>query len=279
MRDDIVKYLGTVAHSTAKAISERIGLERGEVSLELNRMHAEALVEREKRGGGGNEYVYWLVNSATVTQTEIALPKVQNEPPPMPPVAAAKPEVQSKLSAIEQDRDRLQAEVLDLRITASNQREKIRVLEAQRTSMEASIKQDVLSVSERYDALIAEHQKEHQRAAASWQATITTLSEEIETLREQIAAAHRPIGASVAEALKPFLLPGQKIIWREPFRWHDDEGVMPNHYEGMSVESLAESFGYRIVVNCELAAIIQLEEVRKSDEFDVVASAEAAGVR
>lgn len=268
MRDEIVKYLGTVLNSTAKTISERIGADRFEVSKELNAMHADGLVEREKRGGGGNEYHYWLARAD-------ALPKVQNEPPPMPSVAAAKPEVQPKSSAIEQDRDRLQAELLDLRITASNRQDKIRVLEARCANLEASIKENSSSLADRHNALVADHDKVNTELRGV-QAANAKLIEEVETLREQIRTTHRPIGASVAEALKPFLLPGQKIIWREPFRWHDEEGFMPNHYEGMSIEALADSFGYQIVVNCELAAIIQ-PTGNNNDASNDVGSAESAG--
>ncbi|WP_322073368.1 1-pyrroline-5-carboxylate dehydrogenase [Burkholderia cepacia] len=34
------------------------------MTKELNRMLGEAIVEREKRAGGGNEYVYWLARAA-----------------------------------------------------------------------------------------------------------------------------------------------------------------------------------------------------------------------
>jgi DNA-binding Lrp family transcriptional regulator len=58
MRDDILKYLRTVSSSTAKTISDRIGAERLDVARELNALHADGIVEREKRNG--NEYAYWL---------------------------------------------------------------------------------------------------------------------------------------------------------------------------------------------------------------------------
>jgi predicted transcriptional regulator len=87
MRDEIVKYLGTVATSTAKTIAERIGVDRQAVAIELNHMHTDTLVEREKRGGGGNEYVYWLSRKDDVAKLEAAIGA------PTPPVEAAKPEV------------------------------------------------------------------------------------------------------------------------------------------------------------------------------------------
>lgn len=54
----------------------------------------------------------------------------------------------------------------------------------------------------------------------------------------------KSLNASVADLLRPFLKPGQKVIWREPFRWFDDNGVLSNHYDGMSVANLAYDFGY-----------------------------------
>lgn len=60
MRADIETYLEAANEATAKRISERIGLPHLEVAKELNRMHADGVIEREKRKGGGNEYVYWL---------------------------------------------------------------------------------------------------------------------------------------------------------------------------------------------------------------------------
>ncbi|WP_176331030.1 hypothetical protein [Burkholderia vietnamiensis] len=60
MRDLIEKYLSGVVNSTAKKISLNIGMPQLDVAHALNKMHADGLVEREKRPGGGNEYTYWL---------------------------------------------------------------------------------------------------------------------------------------------------------------------------------------------------------------------------
>lgn len=60
MRSDIETFLDIAKESTAKTISNRIGLPQKEVAKELHRMHGQGIVEREKRKGGGNEYTYWL---------------------------------------------------------------------------------------------------------------------------------------------------------------------------------------------------------------------------
>ncbi|MBM5648307.1 1-pyrroline-5-carboxylate dehydrogenase [Burkholderia pseudomallei] len=64
MREDIEKYLAATSEATAKAVATGTGLPQLDVTKELNRMLGEAIVEREKRAGGGNEYVYWLAGAA-----------------------------------------------------------------------------------------------------------------------------------------------------------------------------------------------------------------------
>ncbi|VWB82982.1 1-pyrroline-5-carboxylate dehydrogenase [Burkholderia aenigmatica] len=79
MREDIERYLADTSEATAKAVATGTGLPQLDVTKELNRMLGDGLVEREKRAGGGNEYVYWLARA------------VQTPPPPgnTPPAAAA----------------------------------------------------------------------------------------------------------------------------------------------------------------------------------------------
>lgn len=61
-----------------------------------------------------------------------------------------------------------------------------------------------------------------------------------------------------ADLLRPYLKEGQKVIWREAFRWQDDNGVLSNHYDGMELEQLADDFGYdwRYDMNFKHAAIV-----------------------
>lgn len=61
-----------------------------------------------------------------------------------------------------------------------------------------------------------------------------------------VEASGKSLNARVADLLRPFLEEGQKVIWREPFRWHDDNGVLSNHYDGLSIEGLAEDFNYHV---------------------------------
>lgn len=70
--------------------------------------------------------------------------------------------------------------------------------------------------------------------------------------------ANKSLNAQAADLLRPFLKPGQKVIWREPFRWHDDNGVLSNHYDGMSLAQLCDEFGYEVDYDFDLkhAAIV-----------------------
>lgn len=65
------------------------------------------------------------------------------------------------------------------------------------------------------------------------------------------------IDVRVVEALRRYLKPGQKVIWRTAMRWRDDSGILQNHYEQASVENLEANFGYEIIVNAGCAAIIR----------------------
>ncbi|MDW9227051.1 hypothetical protein C7S15_1618 [Burkholderia cepacia] len=70
-------------------------------------------------------------------------------------------------------------------------------------------------------------------------------------------AVSKSLNARIADELRPFLKEGQKVIWREPFRWHGDRGVLSNHYECMSLEHIAQDFGYEVVLDFNHAAIVQ----------------------
>lgn len=70
--------------------------------------------------------------------------------------------------------------------------------------------------------------------------------------------AAKSLNAMAADLLRPYLKLGQKVIWRESFRWHDDNGVLSNHYDGMELEQLSDAFGYdwHYDMNLKHAAIV-----------------------
>lgn len=64
----------------------------------------------------------------------------------------------------------------------------------------------------------------------------------------------------VAERLQSFCNEDEFVLYRDVFRWFNmDNEVMSNHYEGMSVEQLAEDFEYEVVYNAKHAAIFKLK--------------------
>lgn len=73
MTEEIELFLGNATEATAKAIASGLGLPHFDVLKAINKMHGGGLVEREKRAGGGNEYVYWLARgtgpAASVSNT------------------------------------------------------------------------------------------------------------------------------------------------------------------------------------------------------------------
>jgi DNA-binding Lrp family transcriptional regulator len=76
VRAEIEKYLDAAKEASAKRIAERIGMPHLDVAKELNRMHADGVIEREKRKGAGNEYLYWLARGDAVkTSTTPVVPE------------------------------------------------------------------------------------------------------------------------------------------------------------------------------------------------------------
>ncbi|SAJ91476.1 delta 1-pyrroline-5-carboxylate dehydrogenase [Burkholderia multivorans] len=82
MREDIERYLAETSEATAKAVATGTGLPQLDVTKELNRMLSDGLVERMKRTGGGNEYVYWL--AATARPAALAGDAPQSDAAPTP---------------------------------------------------------------------------------------------------------------------------------------------------------------------------------------------------
>lgn len=61
---------------------------------------------------------------------------------------------------------------------------------------------------------------------------------------------------SLVALLKARCKEGEKVIWRDAFRWKDDDGVRSNHYECQDLEQLADDHGFTVVANFCHAAII-----------------------
>lgn len=64
--------------------------------------------------------------------------------------------------------------------------------------------------------------------------------------------------AVLVALLKARCRPGERVLWRGPFRWRDGEGnFQSNHYEMFDLDQLARDFGYEVVWDFTHAAIIK----------------------
>lgn len=65
--------------------------------------------------------------------------------------------------------------------------------------------------------------------------------------------------AKIREGARLLKREGDKVIYRDAFRWHDDADgmVLSNHYESMSLRALAADFDYEIVHDFHHVAVVR----------------------
>lgn len=70
---------------------------------------------------------------------------------------------------------------------------------------------------------------------------------------------HYPVMAVVRAAAGLLKREGEKVIYRDAFRWKDDadDSVLSNHYEQYPLSYLADTFGYEIVHDFNHVAVIR----------------------
>ena len=68
-----------------------------------------------------------------------------------------------------------------------------------------------------------------------------------------------PLMRAIRKAIRPHLKEGERLIWRDAFRWRDKNGILRNHYEMQDIEYIAETFGYEIVHDFNHFAVIRDE--------------------
>ena len=131
MREEIEHFLGVSAEATAKAIASGIGLPHLDVLKAINKMHAGGLVEREKRAGGGNEYVYWLSRGTPVTQpAPDAAPSLAAGIASLPAAAVVAIDTSRVIAELRADVERLTAERDAAQLKADTWRANAATLEA-----------------------------------------------------------------------------------------------------------------------------------------------------
>ena len=62
---------------------------------------------------------------------------------------------------------------------------------------------------------------------------------------------------ALKDALRPNLREGEMLIWRDAFRWKNDDGVLPNHYEMFDLHQLCDDFGYELVHDFNHVAVVR----------------------
>ncbi|WP_412021918.1 1-pyrroline-5-carboxylate dehydrogenase [Burkholderia cepacia] len=164
MTEDIETFLGTVAEATAKVVATGIGLPHLVVVKAINKMHAGGQVEREKRAGAGNEYVYWLARGAA----PVPVPPVNDETPLVAAPSLAEAIALLPTSAIAAD---------------SNPR------------VIADLRAEVERLTSERDAA--------QLKADTWRATAATLEARIDELTLGPVGARTPLFVTVGRNCKP----------------------------------------------------------------------------
>lgn len=63
----------------------------------------------------------------------------------------------------------------------------------------------------------------------------------------------------VREGARLLAEPGDKVLYRDAFRWHDDadDMVMSNHYECQNIDYLARDFGYEVKHDFHHVAVVR----------------------
>lgn len=68
---------------------------------------------------------------------------------------------------------------------------------------------------------------------------------------------NEPLMQAVKAAIEPHLEGDEMLIWRGAFRWRNENGMLPNHYECQDARYLCETFGYELVHDFNHVAIVR----------------------
>lgn len=90
------------------------------------------------------------------------------------------------------------------------------------------------------------------------QAALATAANADPAQYEVATYQHYGVMRSLVDVLRPHVGPGQMLLWRDAFRWRNDDGALPNHFECMSLHSLCEEFGYEVVHDFCHAAVVKM---------------------
>ncbi|KVN91181.1 MarR family transcriptional regulator [Burkholderia ubonensis] len=171
MIEQIERHLAAVEDATAKAISAALGLPQVDVSKTLHKMVGAGTIEREKRAGGGNEYVYWLVRGEAPT-------------PPASPTTAPDADKPAELRA---------TSLASIGLVERSIEPNARVIDP--ASIIANLRADIERLTSERDAAL--------QKADTWRANAATLEARIDELTLGPVGAGAPLFVTVGRYCKP----------------------------------------------------------------------------
>lgn len=194
MRSDIEMFLEVAAEASAKTIANRTGLPQEEVAKEMHHMHADGIVEREKRKGGGNEYVHWLARGNQPGPAAKDL--VSTGLPPSPTEAMAKAPTAAPISDMAAF-ERLAGQTRELLDTLGLPSTMTEAIAAARTMQEVA---EATSIER--DELKAESES-NKVAAARWKLNCAELEARIDDLTLGAPGSKSPLFVTIGRNSEP----------------------------------------------------------------------------
>jgi hypothetical protein len=68
---------------------------------------------------------------------------------------------------------------------------------------------------------------------------------------------NRALISDIAKALARHCRPGERVIWRQPFRWFDSNGVLSNAYECYSLSTVCFERRWTVVHDFHHVAVVR----------------------
>lgn len=66
-----------------------------------------------------------------------------------------------------------------------------------------------------------------------------------------------PLMEGIKQAIRPWVKEGETLIWRDAWRWKNDNGVLPNCYECYSIEEVCGERGFVLVHYFHHVAVVR----------------------
>ena len=77
-----------------------------------------------------------------------------------------------------------------------------------------------------------------------------------ESASEMLTYENEEMMERVKDAVRPCMKEDETLVWRDAFRWKDENGIMNNCYDSQDIDYICETFGYELVHNFHHVAVI-----------------------